>query len=697
MLRGSTSAILRLLGALSRDALLAERDRWPLWLPVAMGAGIALYFSLRIEPSLAAGIILLVALSGGTLAWLARRRPGERPLASFALLALLALALGFVTAQIHTWRVAAPAIERRGVYLVEATVGLVEARERGHRVQLETPTIEGLPAEQAPRRLRVTLRSGGDILRSGDRVRLRAVLMPPSPPSHPTGFDFARRAYFEGLGGVGFALGAAERLAPAERSSFTDRVNELRRAIDARMRERAPGDAGAVAAALIAGLRSSISPEVWDDMQATGLVHILSISGLHVSLVTATVFILVRLVLTLCPPLALRIVPKKAAAVVAIGAAFGYTLLAGAPVPTQRSFLTCAVALLAILLDRNPLSMRLLAAAAAIVMLFDPESLLGPSFQMSFAAVIALIAAYEGTVWRPFASAGPWAVPVRYAWDVALTTMIASLVTAPLAIAHFQRLALFGIVANLIAVPLTAFWIMPAGLAVVLLMPLGLDDWAIDLMAGGTGLMLASAAVIADWPAAFALVPQPPVSAAVVAGLGGLWLALWRRRWRWYGLAGPALGVFLALGPDLPDILIAQDGSVVGVRGTGGLLALSPWQRDAFTTDDWLAASGQAESAPWVVESGAVADGLACDPLGCILQRGGQTLAIARRGEALVEDCRNADLVVSLVSYAGCPTGSHTVDRGDLWWSQGMALWIGPDGIRRQTVREARGERPWVR
>ncbi|WGF89479.1 ComEC/Rec2 family competence protein [Marinivivus vitaminiproducens] len=662
-----------------------------------MGAGIAAYFALRFEPSFALGLVLLVALLTGNLSWLARRWQGQRPLRTWAGLLLLAASLGFTTAQLHAWRVDAPSIGRRGVHTIEATVGLVEGRERGHRIQLDRPVIEGLGADRTPVRLRVTLRSGGVDVRSGDRIRLRAVLMPPSPPSHPGGFDFARRAYFERLGGVGFALGKPERLTAGERSGLADGINDLRRVIDERIRDRAPGDAGAVAAALIAGLRASISAQVWESMQATGLVHILSISGLHVSLVTATVFLLVRLGLTLCPPLALRIVPKKAAAAVAIAAAFGYMLLAGAPVPTQRSFLTCAVALLAVMLDRDPLSMRLLAAAAAVVMLADPESVLGPSFQMSFAAVIALIAAYEGTTWRPLAGHGRWAVPVRYAWDVALTTLIASLVTAPLAILHFQRLALFGIVANLIAVPLTAFWIMPAGLLVVLLMPFGLDGWAIDLMTAGIGLMLGSAAMIADWPAASALVPQPPGLAAIVAAAGGLWLALWRRRWRWFGLAGPALGLMLAMNPDLPDVLISQDGAVIGVRDAEGTLALSPWQRDAFTTDDWLAASGQAVSGTWPDEGTGADGGLACDPLGCILERDGRRIAFARRGEALSEDCRSADLVVSLVSYAGCPRGRAGIDRGDLWWSQGMALWVEAGGIRRLSVREARGERPWVR
>jgi competence protein ComEC len=388
---------------------------------------------------------------------------------------------------------------------------------------------------------------------------------------------------------------------------------------------------------------------------------------------------------------------------VALAGSFGYLLLAGATVPTQRAFVMTALVLLAVLVDRSALSMRTVALAAGGILLLRPEALLGASFQMSFAAVIALIAVYEGGAvgLGRRGREGVLPRPLLYLAGVTLTTLVASTATAPLTVYAFQRFATYGVVANLVAVPITAFWIMPAGLFGLLLMPLGLDGPCFVVMGLGVELVLATAATVAAWPGAAILTEQPPTGAIAAVTLGGLWLCLWRRPWRWLGTVGFALGVAIAAADRPPDLLVGGGGDLVAARLEDGRLALSPWRRDSFVTDSWLRHAGQAEAAPWP-ESGAPAaagDRLRCDGLGCIYWKEGRTIALTRRAEGLEEDCVRADLVVTALRIDRCPPGDGATVLGgrELWASHGTALRLTGAGIERRSVAAERGRRPWVR
>ena len=348
--------------------------------------------------------------------------------------------------------------------------------------------------------------------------------------------------------------------------------------------------------------------------------------------------------------------------------------------------------------------MRLVAFAAFVVLLTQPESLIGASFQMSFAAVIALIAVYETGIGRPPAGAAglDWRL-FMYVAGVILTTIIASLATAPLAIYHFGRLPTFSILANVVAVPLTAFWIMPAGLLGMLLLPFGLSGWCLAFMGVGIELMLAVAAWTADIPYAVLPVPRPPLATLALVTLGGLWLALWRTGWRRLGLLPIVLGLLLAAIHRQPDLLIDARGMLIAARLEEGL-ALSPWKKDNWVTKGWLRGAGQAEPAPWPQAGPAPWPGtgqegtptLRCDALGCIYRRNGMQAALTRNAEALPEDCARNDLVISYPRIETCPSGAPLIGPRALRFSGGMALWLGPDDIRQKTVREVRGDRPWT-
>ena len=684
------------------EALAADRDRWALWLPVGLGMGIALYFSLPHEPPWWSGGAALAAalLVGGLGAGCADAR---RTVALLAALALGAMALGFTAAQVRTAWVAAPVVgERLGPVTVEGRVGRVEPRSDALRVTLVRPTVGRLAASAMPERVRLSLRGRQPAVRPGDHIRLRAMLMPPPEPSAPGAFDFQRRSYFERLGAVGYALGAATVTAAAHAgdAGFATAVDRQRLAIAARIRRHLDGDTGVVATALMNGERGAISAPVLAAIRDAGLVHLLAISGLHIGLVAGVLFVGMRAGLALAAPLTLRLPTKKIAAVVALAGAGAYTVLAGATVPSQRAFLMIGLVLLAVLVDRRGLSMRLVAWAAAAILLLTPESLLTASFQLSFAAVTALIAVYE-TVRLP-AGRGAEAptLPQRalfYLAGVALTTLVAGLATAPFAVYHFSRFAEYSLAANLLAVPVTALWVMPWAVVAFCLMPFGLAGLALAPMGWGIDVVIAVAKMVAAWPGAVVTLPAAsPLGLAVVV-VGGLWLCLWRQPWRLWGGIPVAVGLLLMLTAAPPDVLVDADGKLVAVRGADGGLLVSSRRAARFARQTWSRRNGDDRMTAWP-EGGVSGDGrLACDRAGCLLHAGGHQVALVRRPEALAEDCHVADVVVSVVPVRRpCPAAAVVVDRFDLWREGAHAVWLGDDGVRVESVSGRRGDRPWV-
>lgn len=679
--------------------LLAERERWPLWLPVAFAAGIGLYFALPAEPPPWLGPVGLGFAFA--LALLGRGRAGTL----LPALAAGMVAGGFAAAQARTAMVAAPMLtDEHGPADVVGTVIETEPRGSGRsRLLLRHADVEGLAPAATPVRLRVTVAGGAPGIEPGDRVRLLAVLRPPPAPSAPGAFDFARRAYFERLGAVGYALGHVEEVAgaPGGASGWSVWWSGLRHDISRRVMAAVPGEGGAVAAALMTGERGAIPERVLVAMRESGLAHLLAISGLHVGLVAGLVFFAVRAGLASVPAVALRYPIKKWAAAAAAVGAFAYLFLAGATIPTQRAFLMLGLVLLGVGLDRSAVSMRLVAWAAFAILLLHPESLLSASFQMSFAAVTALVAAYEALRAKGLTRPGEAGLPSRaglYLAGVALSSVVAILATAPFAVHHFNRLALFGLAANLAAVPLTAFWIMPWALLAFLLMPLGWEVLALTPMGWGTQALIAVAETVAGWPGSATIVPVLPLWGLVLVALGGLWLCLWQRRWRLVGLAPVAAGLLTIALYRPPDVLVTGDGRLMAVRGPQGELSLSSDRVARFSAGIWLRRAGQAEARVWPATGAAAGGWLTCDPLGCIYRARGQVVALVRDGRALAEDCRVATIMVSLepVPRRRCPGPEVLIDRFDLWRNGAHALRLGPGAVDVKSVRDHRGARPWV-
>jgi competence protein ComEC len=693
----ATSLAQRLVGELRRR-LEAERDRWALWLPVALGCGIAVYFELPFEPSLwlgptIAGIGLLVV-------WAAT--PGA-PMAPFGL-AVIAVGTGFGIAAWRTAEVAAPILARTyGPAIVQGRVVEVALLPEGRRVVLDQLSLRGIRPEETPARVRISLRrSGGERLTTGDRIAVVATLSPPPGPAAPGAFDFQRFAWYARLGAVGYAHASPTVTEAGEPSGPVMWLDELRRRLTARIVAALPGDAGAIAAALIAGDQSGISKDAMQAMRDSGLAHLLSISGLHITFAALLVVGLLRYGLAAIPAIALRLPIKKYAAVAGALAALFYVLLAGAPVPAQRAFLMLAIVVVAILVDRMALTMRLVCWAAVAVLLVQPDSLVGASFQLSFAAVVALVAAWEAWLaWRKRRlEQAPTAVSRIGGYLAAslFTTLVASIATAGFSAYHFNRLSLVGVLANLLAVPLTGIWVMPWGLAALLLLPVGGEAVALAPMGWGIEAIIWIAREAAAWPAAATVTPALPGVSLWLLTLGGLWLCLWRTRWRLWGLGAVGAAFLAGLWHPPPDILVSGDARLVGVRTAGGGLLLSSGTVERFAGEAWIRRSGLDQAGLWPVGTESADGRLRCDAAGCLYRRDGRRIAIVSRVEALVDDCGSVDMVLSLVPVRRrCPGARHVIDRFDMWRNGAHAVWLGQgERIRIATARQMRGDRPWV-
>jgi len=420
-------------------------------------------------------------------------------------------------------------------------------------------------------------------------------------------------------------------------------------------------------------------------------------------MVAGIAFFALRAVLALIPRLALYHPTKKYAAAAALALTFGYMLLSGATVSSRRAFAMIGLALFAVLIDRVSLSPRAVALAAAAIMLMTPESATGPSFQMSFAAVAALVACYEAM--RPRLNA--WhthAGPLRrfglYLFGIALTTMVTTLATMPFTIYHFNRFPLYSVVANAVAVPITGFWVMPWAIVAVLLMPLHLESLALAPMSVGIHGIVTVARLVTAWPGAVMTMPSMPAASLAVLGLGGAWLCIWVGRWRWLGLAPIALGYVAIALERPPDLFFAADGHAAAIRAPDG--AYLPSSEQGGRAIEGAARQMGAAIGPAWPETGSAAQGaLTCDAEACLYRAQNHVIAFERDGGALAEDCRAADLVISPVAAHRSCRGARIIDRIDTARKGGHAVWLdgdanGRDGIRIETVRDWQGARPWV-
>jgi competence protein ComEC len=671
-----------------------EKDQLPLWIPAGLAMGIVAWEWLGDAGAIAViAAVILLLLIGFTLAQSTR-------LSIIFKCAGFTVALGFALIMLKSSYFGMAPID--GLRISEfygrvISIETIAARDVV-RLKLETDGHNGLPAVF---RVNMTPEQYKPEFTDGSILRLRARLVPPAAPSLPGGYDFARRAWFSGIGATGTVLGDAKLYAPATQQPF---LVSVRRNLSDHIKDALPERSGTIAAALATGDQTAISSEDAEAMRNSGMAHLLSISGLHVTAVVAAIFFLVSKTAALSPYVALRFpVPILAALMAAIGA-IGYTLLTGSEVPTIRSCVAAILVLIALILGRDAISLRLIAFGATIVLVFWPEALAGPSFQLSFAAVATIIAIHDNPSIRKLSrneEDGWIKARLRNILMLLITGVAIELVLAPIALFHFHKTGLYGALANIIAIPLTTFVTMPAEALALLfdLIGLGAPFWWV------TGKSIDIILIMADYinalPGAVSMLPNMPIWAFGAMVMGALWLGLFQSRQRLFGLIPFAIGFFAMITAPTPDILVTGDGKHVAVLNNAGQIALLRDRAGEYVRNTLSEAAG-ISAAPIAIDEWPGSD---CTPDSCVIQIGSGServtmLALRSRyripAMELAAACKRVDIVVSERWLPrSCVPLWLKLDRNMLSKTGGIAIHL--NGRKLQTVSEQSKHAPWVK
>ncbi|WP_170759842.1 ComEC/Rec2 family competence protein [Ruegeria lacuscaerulensis] len=649
------------------------------WCPVCLAVGIGLYFSLRFEPDWQVYACLLVLVA--TSAWVGRTvSSGWAALATGGAL----VAAGFTLAGARAHTVAEPVLSWRYYGPVEGrVVAMDRSASDALRVTLDRVRIGDVPLDRRPQRVRLSLHGGSVSLKPGQRIMTTGHLSTPQGPVEPGGFDFRRHAWFQRLGAVGYTRVPVLTIAPPESEPQEVRTTALRMAISERVRAILPGEVGGFAAAVTTGDRSGMGQSTLESLRASNLAHLLAISGLHMGLLTGFVFLVCRLVLSAIPVVALRLPVRKLAALCALIAAVIYLMLSGGNVATERAFVMASVMLGAILIDRRAISLRAVAVAALIVLILRPESLLSPGFQMSFAATTALVAVF-GALRDYGPMPGPkWLKPMA---TLLLSSAIAGLATAPIGAAHFNTMSHYGLLANVLSVPVMGTVVVPSAVLAALLAPFGLEALALTVMGFGLEWIMVVSAWVSGLDGAQGYVVSPPHYVLPSFAMGALWLALWRGRAKWLGVAPVALAFLLWGQGHRPDVLVADSGGLVGVMTENGR-ALSKEKGSGFVAMVWLENDGDGVDQKHAASRWPAG----ADIVQRYIWQGKELVHITgKRAAQGFDECHDNQIVVSAVALdltgeCGVYDPKRLMETGSLAFANG----------RIRTSREAIGNRLW--
>ena len=656
-----------------KSCLLKEVDGASLWFCVFFGIGILIYFALPSEPILSLALVL--PFMAGVLWFLARK---ER--FSYYLIGYLFFGcFGFSVAAFKTYWVQAPVLTQT-IFDTPITgrVDQVRVLMNSQQLLLTDVQIDGLSATQTPVYVRMNVSHLDPVFKSGDKIATTAHLFAPRAPVQTGAYNFARAAYFQQIGASTHLTGPVDLL---ERSFKESRLENIRQKIEQRVKELLPDETAGVVIPLIIGEQGTVSKEIYEIYRKTGIMHVLSVSGFHLTLLAGFVFFILRGFFSLIPFLALRINAKKVAAILSILFTFFYLLISGMAVPAIRSFIMILVVLLGVVFDRNTLSVRSVALAAFFILLIWPESLLSASFQLSFMAVLSLVTLYN--LLMNYVKKHHFTEPGIVRWGGLLlvgligVNVLASIATAPYTIYHFNQYANYSLLGNFLTSGLFSFCVMPFLLIGVLLMPFGLDAPLIK----GAGFCLEIIADMCRWvselPYASLTIRAMPDWSLLCISLGLLMMFLMKTHLRWLGLI---LCAFSLIGYGFiktPDVLVSEGGRVFAVKDEAGKLHLSNLD-NRFITDIWLRRNGQ-------------------DPETYDSKDLFQESSIRIKGHKISFsslDCQNAELTFRFgYSVGDCPEPEIT--QNDLWKRKAQMVYVEANQIIVRSVLEEIGKRMW--
>jgi len=674
-------------------------DRAP-WLAVIFSGGIGLWFALDNQWQWLA--MLAFCLAGALASFALLREDGNFSFIRQALMAIFVmLAAGSVIVWAKSALVGEAAIPRPLVAELVATVLDREDQPAEGRVRLLLATHEPDSGRAIKVRVNLPIVQDNPAITRGAQLRLRARLMPPAPPMLPGGYDFARTAWFAGIAATGSVVGEVKVTRAGVSGGW---LQSAKTSLSQHVRSRLGGSSGTIAAAFASGDRGSIAQADDTAMRDAGLTHLLSVSGLHVSAVIALAYVLAIRLLALWPWLALRVRLPLAAAIAGAASGLFYTLLTGAEVPTVRSCIGAVLVLLALALGREPLSLRMLAVAAFIVLLIWPEAVVSPGFQMSFASVIAIVSLHSAAPVRAFLAPREeswWVTGGRRLAMLLLTGLVIELALMPIGLFHFHRAGVYGALANVVAIPLTTFITMPL-IAIALFLDLfgaGAPAWWL------AGMSLDALLGLAHWtaaqPGAVTLLPAMGKGSIALFVGGGLWLALWRGRVRLMGLVPVVVGLMALALLRPPDLLISSDGHHVGISGEGRELLMLRDTRSDFARDNLTEMAGMNGEVKLIEDW----PGARCNADFCALElkRGGREwrLLMGRSKDAVPERalaaaCDRADIVIAdRWLPQSCKPTWFKADRNMLARTGGLAVDLENGSLR--SVVEGQGQHGWWR
>ncbi|MTI09105.1 ComEC/Rec2 family competence protein [Curvivirga aplysinae] len=695
------------------EIIAIELHRFNIWRPVFLGIGILIYFNANLSVSSIWEVVWIVV-----------------PLLFFVYLCikhissylrigigiLLLTLSGFYLVELRSYLVEAPVIKEEIRHApIEGVVRSIETYENRARIIISDLFIEKLDFQETPRKVRLSIPFSHMIedLRIGDRVSLTASLRPPPLPSVPGSHDFARMAWFKGIGGIGYSTGKMDLLNKPESQNYWDKfmltlsdyryhVTQKYSAPSLSQNDALPG----LRAALVTGQRSQITPETYDMIRDSGLAHLLAISGLHLGLIAVLVFGGIRLFLSFFSSIVLNINTKKIAAYCAIFICFGYMLLSGMTVPSQRAFLMISIAFIGVILDRNVISLRLVSFAAFVILILYPESILSASFQLSFAAVVGLVSVYETSYMKSLYTHFQQSYIKRligYSLFLCITTIVATLATAPLSTYHFGQIASYGIIGNLIAVPLMGLIVMPSALLAFVLMPFGLEIIGLYGMDFGLTIILKIASWVTQLDGAVIQIAQYDGIILAIIIFSCLWLCLWKSIIRFYAIPFSILMFLLFYQPLNKEILITSQERLFGVKLARAEAYIVTSGRYRFIKDRWRERWAVKELKPLsdlereIDYTPLDTDEDVCATDGCRFSLGNQLVFYTTlRATALATCSMPHSIVIYPSGFVNCKNKKTLfIDRGDLIRNGGYLISSVAGNINIRNVMEERSNYPW--
>lgn len=663
-----------------QEILALEFENAFLWAPVFLGLGILCFFHMPFDPGFA--FTLTLVLAGVLFTFFTRKNF----LWKFFGLAFLLFSIGFAASDFRTHIVAGPKLKNQHDDIwVEGKIDEIIFYDKGKKLVLSDIESLSLMSYEIPNRVRINVKSNINDLLIGDRILVKATLMPPPKPSYPGGFEFERFLFFKQIGAIGYAVNKPRLLEIPDEITFRDRVNSLRKKIADRIENIMDYPANAIAIAMLVGDTSRIKSTEFEMIRKSGIAHLIAISGLHIVTVVAMIFLLVRFAVTRSATLSNRYNSKKIAAIAAIFCTSLYLIISGAPVSAQRAFIMSCIVLIAIIFDRRSSPMRSIAISAILILLATPEALLSASLQMSFTACIALVAAFEYFEGVFVKKSDPISKKaLGYFLGVSFSTLIAGTATAPLIVYHFNQFSTYSLLANLVCVPLSDFIIMPFGILMLVLMPFGVDFLPAFFIEKGLNIVASTAEFVSVLPYSSFFIPSFPDYGIFMIVMGFLAFCFLQSRLKLVGIPVLILGIATQFSFSPPTILIDNKAKLFAYLDEKNHMYLSSKQKSRFVAKSWQASLG-ANAVEHVRKLPN------CSEKFCELQIAGHDVLV---GNAISCD-KNASIFINTSSEILDCGGAKNFNWGEVQNMGSAAIWISKNDVQISTVGQSLIQRVW--